>query len=796
VPLRGYLAGLAVLFVVAASAAVVYGRVQAGQDARAAAQADASFAAKLAAKEIGNGIVLLQQTVGGVAGNPGIATAFEHPEDCALTFGSTDAQTTGHVDLLRSDGSRVCSSLENAPKRYDSAAWLERAKQEPVFDAPAKDPFTGEPVVLAAAPIPKYGVVAAVFGLDGLGKGLAQTYGGPRGLEFAITDGKNVLTHSTDPHAALGKPLTRDPGRLYAGAPVPNSSWRIVAGADEQQALNATRRLNQRELTIILAGLALFLAATILVHRRIARPLARLSAQVRGSTADATPHTVDVEGPAEVATLATRLNELGAALTREQEAYRVLFEASPLPKWVYDRATRRILEANEAAVAGYGYTHEELRALTVDALEREPGVHVRKDGSTIDVNIAMHRIDFRGYDACVVIAEDVTEKERLRLQLQQSQRLESLGQLAGGVAHDFNNLLAVILGYARFIERRAEEGSRDESDVAEIRKAGERATRLTRQLLAFARREVVRPTVLDLTHVVLEMEQMLRRTLGDHVVLETSLQADLWPIMADYGQLEQVLVNLAVNARDAMPDGGTLTLDTENVDVDDAYASAKPGLACGRYVRLRASDTGVGMTPEVAARAFEPFFTTKPKGEGTGLGLATLHGIVAQAGGSVSVYSESGLGTTFTVLLPATDAPVPEHHSPGAAAPGGNETILVVEDEPAMLEVTRRILAAHGYEVLTAGGGEEALRIVDEHAGTIDLLLTDVVMPQMLGREVADRVAALRPGIAVLFMSGYAQAVIGPMGDLSAGHQIIDKPFTEATLLQRVRQLLASRAAP
>ena len=243
-----------------------------------------------------------------------------------------------------------------------------------------------------------------------------------------------------------------------------------------------------------------------------------------------------------------------------------------------------------------------------------------------------------------MIAEDVTESERLRVQLQQSQRLESLGQLAGGVAHDFNNLLAVILGYAKFIERRAEPGTRDEHDVIEIRKAGERASRLTRQLLSFARREVVRPRVLDLTGVVLEMEELLRRTLGEHVVLKTSLAPDLWPIMADHGQLEQVLLNLAVNARDAMPDGGTLTLDTENVEVDAAYASARPDVRPGRYARLRVSDTGVGMDRETAARAFEPFFTTKAKGDGTGLGLATLHGIVVQAGGSVADLLRAGPG--------------------------------------------------------------------------------------------------------------------------------------------------------
>jgi CheY-like chemotaxis protein len=264
--------------------------------------------------------------------------------------------------------------------------------------------------------------------------------------------------------------------------------------------------------------------------------------------------------------------------------------------------------------------------------------------------------------------------------------------------------------------------------------------------------------------------------------------------MADYGQLEQVLVNLAVNARDAMPDGGTLTLDTENVVVDEAYARTRADVVPGRYVRLRVSDTGVGMTPEVAARAFEPFFTTKDKGRGTGLGLATIHGIVTQAGGTIHIDSEPGLGTTFTVLLPTTDAPVPDPARSGrdVVDPGGGETILLVEDEPAMLEVTRRILADNGYEVLAAGGGAAAVRLAAEHPGDIHVLLTDVVMPEMLGKEVAERVSALRPDVRVLFMSGYAH----PMGDLGGAREIIDKPFTEAALLERLRAVLASPASP
>jgi signal transduction histidine kinase len=801
VPLRAYLACLAVLFVAAAGAAVVYGRVQADDDAREAAHADARFAARLAATEIGEGIKTIQQTVAAAAGNPGVAKAFESPDDCGLTFGGTDAYTTGHLDLVRTDGSVACSSSDSLPpdRGYAQTAWLEQARREPVLLAPADDPRTRDQVVLATAPVPKYGFVLASFNLAAVGESLRTSYGGPRGLEFVLADAKGttVLTRSIAPERWIGTPYTatsRDldgKQRLYADATVPGAGWRVRAGADHAAALAATRQLNRRELTIVLAGLLLFGLATAVVHQRVARPLARIGNEMDAAAAAGEPRLLTVSGPREVAGLAHRLNLLGQELIREQAAYRVLFEGSPLPMWVHDQDGGGVLEVNVAALAGYGYTRDEFLNLTMDALERGPGEHVRKDGSVIEVNVASHAIAFRGTDACIVIAEDVTESERLRHQVQQGQRLESLGQLAGGVAHDFNNLLAVILGYAKFIERRAEPGTRDEHDVIEIRKAGERATRLTRQLLSFARREVVRPRVLDLTGVVLEMEELLRRTLGEHVVLKTSLAPDLWPIMADHGQLEQVLLNLAVNARDAMPDGGTLTLDTENIEVDAAYASTRPDVIPGRYARLRVSDTGFGMDRATAARAFEPFFTTKAKGDGTGLGLATLHGIVVGAGGSVQLYSEPGLGTTFTILWPTTDAPVPadaragDGHSPR----GGGETILVVEDEPALLEVTRRILDENGYTVLHATRGAEALKLADEHPGEIDVLLTDVVMPEMLGKEVAERLTAARPGVRVLFMSGYAQPVIELTGE------IIDKPFTEAALLDRVRALLASGAA-
>jgi hypothetical protein len=386
------------------------------------------------------------------------------------------------------------------------------------------------------------------------------------------------------------------------------------------------------------------------------------------------------------------------------------------------------------------------------------------------------------------------------MQTHQSQRLESLGQLAGGVAHDFNNLLGAIVNYTSFVGEKIAEAAAAEPpgdwqeaqhDIAEIQRAAERAAQLTRQLLAFARREVVRPQVLVLNEVVSDVEQLLRRTIGEHIELVTSLEPELWPVLADPGQIEQVLVNLAVNARDAMPRGGTLRIETANVIVDEYYAATVSHATTGRHVQLRVSDSGIGMDPEVLERAFEPFFSTKPKGKGTGLGLATVYGIISQAGGVPYIYSEPGLGVSFSALLPATDQATSVVDQPGQQrVAGGGETVLVVEDEEGLREVTQRILSRNGYRVLTAPNGPAALALVEQQDGSIDLLLTDVVMPQMLGSEVAERVASLDPEIRILFMSGYAEPVFGGQGSLEEGITLVEKPFSEATLLAAVKEVL------
>jgi two-component system cell cycle sensor histidine kinase/response regulator CckA len=434
----------------------------------------------------------------------------------------------------------------------------------------------------------------------------------------------------------------------------------------------------------------------------------------------------------------------------------------------------------------------------------------RHDGSTLPVEITTSILDTDDGPVWCAVIRDVTERlqaqaeqirlradaERIRAEArrQRTQRLESLGQLAGGIAHDFNNLVAVILNYAAFIAEDATERGLEgiAADAEQIVRAGQRGAELTHQLLAFARREVVRPRVLDVNQIVREVEQLLRRSIGEHITLVTGLTEQLPAVLADRGQLEQVLVNLAVNARDAMPGGGLLTIDTAVQWVDDHAAEAKPSLKAGQYVQLRVSDTGTGMPKDVIEHAFEPFFTTKPSGEGTGLGLATVYGIVTQAGGDLSIYSERGMGTSVNVLLPATEQRSPEDAGDTTAtvSEAQGETILVVEDETALRLVVCRMLTSAGYHVLDAETGAAALAIGERHRGPIDLLLTDVVMPQMLGKELAARLVESRPDTPVLFMSGYARPVLASHGTLDTNVVLLEKPFTRTDLLRTVRQRL------
>jgi len=509
---------------------------------------------------------------------------------------------------------------------------------------------------------------------------------------------------------------------------------------------------------------------------------------------------------------------------RDSEAqYRLLFDANPHPMWVVDPETIGCLAANDAAVRSYGFSRQEF--LTMPATDIRPpedvpqmqariravaaaeGVvsvgesrHRRKDGTIFDVHVTSSPLTFGGRPAVLAMAIDITERkraaaalERLEGQLRQSQKMEAIGQLAGGVAHDFNNLLGVIIGYSELLLRDLAPGSPAARRMTEIRDAADRAAALTKQLLAFSRRQVLQPRVLDLNAVVSEAEAMLARVISENVEIVTVLAPDLGRVRADPGQIQQVILNFAVNARDAMPGGGRLTLETRNVDLDRRDADRHAGLAPGRYVALLVSDTGHGMAPEVLEHMFEPFFTTKEQGHGTGLGLATIYGVVTQSGGHLEVESAVGRGTTFKVYLPLAEAePEDAAAAPPAILTRASETVLLIEDAAPLRDMVQEILEADGYRVLAAEDAMRALDVASSHAGPIALVITDVVMPGMSGPAAAERLQVLRPETRVLFMSGYTDEAIGRQGVLDRETHFIQKPFSAEALLRKVREVLVS----
>ncbi len=503
------------------------------------------------------------------------------------------------------------------------------------------------------------------------------------------------------------------------------------------------------------------------------------------------------------------------ALRRSEASYRSLILGATYGIFRCD-LEGKFLAINPALVTILGYESEAdlLAANLVRDVNRDPdeGVRLlqqcrqrgrvdgieaqwrRKDGTPVQVRLSGRTVlDEHGVlQGFEVIAEDVSERWRLEEQLRQAQKMEAVGRLAGGVAHDFNNLLTIVTGYSDLLlEKLGATGAR-RAYVEEIKKAGERAASLTRQLLAFGRRQVVVPQVLDLNAIVTNTDKMLRRLIGENVELRTVLEPGLGRVKADPGQIEQVILNLAINARDAMPQGGQLTLETANVELTEGYTRTRVSVLPGRYVMLAVSDSGTGMDAETQAHIFEPFFTTKEKGKGTGLGLATVYGIVKQSGGHICVYSEPNQGTTFKIYLPRLEAAAQPAATFSTAEPlvGGSETILLVEDEEGVRDLAKRILELKGYKVITSSNPADAAQVVERYKEPIHLLLTDVVMPTMSGRQLAEHVAFLRPELKVLYISGYTENSIVPYGILKEGAPFLQKPFTPDSLTRKIREVL------
>jgi two-component system, cell cycle sensor histidine kinase and response regulator CckA len=503
-------------------------------------------------------------------------------------------------------------------------------------------------------------------------------------------------------------------------------------------------------------------------------------------------------------------------LRASESRYRDLFEnASDMIATV--DLDRNITAANSALAEALGYTTDELLHMNLaqvlppeaqqlalyqltQKLAEEIGVStdehdfVARDGQRVAVEVKTRVIWQDGKPAGVeAIARDVSRRKQLEEQLSHAQKMEAVGQLAGGVAHDFNNMMSGVIGFSELVLARLEEDHPARAQVAQIKRAGERASDMTSQLLAFSRKQVLRPRLLDVNASVTETESLLGRLIGEDIEVVSDLDPRLDTVYADPGQLEQVIVNLVVNARDAMPTGGKLTIKTRNVELDAADAATHIDLEPGAYVLLSVSDDGTGMDAQTQARIFEPFFTTKNEGSGTGLGLATVYGIIKQSGGDISVSSEPGRGTTLEIYLPSALTTGVEHEEPAAAAaetPRGSETVLLVEDEEIVRQLEREVLQENGYTVLEAQDTEHAIRLCGEHPGTIHLLLTDVVMPQMSGRELAEQLAPIRPEMKVLYASGYAEGVITHHGVLEPGTAFLPKPLTPASLTRMVRTVL------
>jgi PAS domain S-box-containing protein len=696
-------------------------------------------------------------------------------------------------------------------------------------------------------------VIAATIDVSTLSR-LVDSLKLPAGATLTVFDSnRTILARNPDPERWVGKQVPNSSfmqrtlrgdnsmeeevgvdgvHRLYVSAPVTagvETRLYVGMGIERAVALAPAYRMLRSDLWqlgfILTAGIV---AAIVGGELFVLRPIKELIAVTgRIANGDLESRARLKGGVRELGELGDAFNSMTAALQTRQlerdhaeqrlrdseERYRMPFEHAPNPSWVYDVGTLQFIEVNRAACDHYGYTRQEFLDMRITDIRppedvpslllgvermvresrgpgREAWTHRKKNGTLITVEINSMLVTIAGRQAAIVLAHDVSERAQLEHQLRHAQKMEAVGQLAGGVAHDFNNLLTAIMGYSEIALELLGDENEVSSAVKEIEKAGVRAATLTRQLLAFSRKQLLSPAVLDPNAVIDNVNTLLRRLIGEHIDLRIERDIAVGAVKADPNQLEQVLLNLAVNARDAMPGGGVLSIETRAADVDEGYARTRPDLPPGRYVVISVSDTGIGMDEATIGRIFEPFFTTKPAGNGTGLGLAVVYGIIRQSGGHVVVRSEPGKGTTFDIYLPRVDdAPTPAvARRLRAKASGGSETILVAEDEDLVRRLLKTTLTSGGYSVLEARDGVEALEVCEQMGASLDLLVTDVVMPRMTGLELARRLAIDHPDLKVLCLSGYSAEATSAQRPME--WPFLAKPFVPATLLERVREVL------
>ncbi len=750
----------------------------------------------------------------------------------SLSIYSTEGRNLGHSRGFATDSAR--RSVLVTDRRY----FNEAVRREGLA--------IGEPVTGRLTGVQTVGAAIAERGADGRVRYVLATTtlidrlrellrvpSLPDGASVRLIDSTQALVAATDLPAdsvVVGRAATpSDTERVLVGrADVAGSPWHVVV---ERPAASVLGPVRDRFRDLLLTAFAVLVAAGLVamfIADRIASPLLRLGQSAKAFTrAPDTPPAAVTGGPGVVRELSADFHEMAqlisrrtAQLERSEQQYRLVTDGLPMLIGFVDPATNvRFLNGPGAAFVGrspdetLGVPLLSLLGLGADdalagALREALGGKAtetefrltRADGRTSEVTSSCvpHRGASGGVEGAFVIITDVTASRRLEAQLRQAQRMDAIGRLAGGIAHDFNNLLTVILANLEFsIEsaRGIPGGDAITADLLAAREASERASSLTKQLLTYSRQQAGHREPVDLNAVASSGERMLRRLIGERVTMHLRLAPDLWPVRADLSQLEQVLVNLVVNARDAMPHGGDLTIETSNVELDEAYAGSHAQVAAGEYACLEITDTGTGIAEDVLPMIFEPFFTTKGVGEGTGLGLAVCYGIVQQHGGAISAYSRVGKGTTFKVLLPRSSEPLSgPSRVPNAEARGGTESVLLVEDDDAVRDTARRALTERGYAVLLASNGQEALDLVAGAHPPIDLLVTDFVMPGITGAELAGELQRRLPGLRVLLVSGYARTGSRTAAGIPESVPYLAKPYTARTLAAKVREVLDAPA--